>query len=505
MKKLLPSMVAVAALCALAQPVIAGERAGAVSVSPFVGGYTFDGEQHLETAPVYGLRLGYDLTKHVGIEAVADYLATERTRSGKRSANALSYRLDLLYNFLPDGPLVPYVAAGGGGITMGHGSRFENAGVNALGYSDGRNTAVTANAGLGVKYFLTDSVALRGDARQLMVFGEKIRYNWEYTAGLSFLFGGRSVPAAAPVAAPAPAPVVEEKAAAPVALPAPVSTLAVTPVSVKRGEAATLSWTSQNTKECFIEPGIGRVETVGKMTVTPSAATSYSLSCTGPGGTTNSAAQLAVAEPVAPPAPKANVSVAPTSISKGDAAKLSWSSQNASDCTMQPGIGTVQPQGSIEVTPSADTAYTLSCTGEGGTVQSSTNLAVVAPAPPAPAPTPEQLCVSLDINFATGKAQIPAKYRPELKKIADFMKQYPQVKGTIEGHTDNVGSKSLNEKLSQQRAQSVKNYLVKEFGIDPSRLAAKGYGFSKPVADNSTAAGRQKNRRIVANFDCVQK
>ena len=61
----------------------------------------------------------------------------------------------------------------------------------------------------------------------------------------------------------------------------------------------------------------------------------------------------------------------------------------------------------------------------------------------------------------------------------------------------------MNQKLSQRRAESVKNYLVQNFGIDPARLSAKGYGMTRPIADNKTAEGRQKNRRIEANFDAV--
>src|SRR5664279_15245 len=107
MKKFATLLSIIAAVCSMAAPVAAGERAGAVSLSPFVGGYTFDGVQKLETAPVYGLRLGYDLTKNLGVELVGDYLATEGTRV-KSSINAISYRLDILYNLMPNGPLVPY-------------------------------------------------------------------------------------------------------------------------------------------------------------------------------------------------------------------------------------------------------------------------------------------------------------------------------------------------------------------------------------------------------------
>ncbi len=220
------------------------------------------------------------------------------------------------------------------------------------------------------------------------------------------------------------------------------------------------------------------------------------------------AAEIPAQKPApAIPAPTANISVAPSSVTKGETAKLTWTSQNATNCTIQPDIGVVQPQGSMDISPSADASYSLACSGEGGTANSATNISVVAPPPPAPkpAPAPEQLCVTLNIEFATAKADIPARYHDELAKIANFMKQYPQVKGVIEGHTDNRGGKAYNQKLSERRAQSVKNYIVKKFGIDGSRLGVKGYGFSKPVADNATEEGRQKNRRIVADFGCVQK
>ena len=83
------------------------------------------------------------------------------------------------------------------------------------------------------------------------------------------------------------------------------------------------------------------------------------------------------------------------------------------------------------------------------------------------------------------------------------MKQYPEAKGVIEGHTDNVGGYDYNMKLSERRAASVRNYLIEKFGIAPDRLSSKGYGYTKPVADNKTKAGRQKNRRMEATFDCV--
>ncbi len=74
------------------------------------------------------------------------------------------------------------------------------------------------------------------------------------------------------------------------------------------------------------------------------------------------------------------------------------------------------------------------------------------------------------------------------------------MKGIIEGHTDNVGSEDVNQKLSERRAAAIKRYLIQNFGISPDRLQAEGYGMSRPVVDNDTARGRSKNRRIEARF-----
>ena len=73
---------------------------------------------------------------------------------------------------------------------------------------------------------------------------------------------------------------------------------------------------------------------------------------------------------------------------------------------------------------------------------------------------------------------------------------------TIEGHTDSDGSKAANLKLSQARAESIRNYITNKFGIDTKRLTAKGYGSDKPIASNKTKDGKTKNRRIEALFSC---
>jgi outer membrane protein OmpA-like peptidoglycan-associated protein len=108
----------------------------------------------------------------------------------------------------------------------------------------------------------------------------------------------------------------------------------------------------------------------------------------------------------------------------------------------------------------------------------------------------ENLALASSIEFEFAKHFVREQYRDGLKKVADSMKENPRTKAILKGHTDNIGSKAYNMRLSKVRANSVKLYMVKQFGIKRSRIAAFGYGFSKPVADNNTEEGRQKNRRV---------
>lgn len=99
-----------------------------------------------------------------------------------------------------------------------------------------------------------------------------------------------------------------------------------------------------------------------------------------------------------------------------------------------------------------------------------------------------------NVFFATGKADVTPESYPELDRLVQLMKDVPGLKVEVSGHTDNQGSEQLNTKLSQDRADAVRAYIVSK-GIAGGRLTAKGYGPSKPVASNDTAQGRQENRR----------
>lgn len=99
------------------------------------------------------------------------------------------------------------------------------------------------------------------------------------------------------------------------------------------------------------------------------------------------------------------------------------------------------------------------------------------------------------IHFETGKATILPDSEGVLGEITKMLQQNPDVKVSVEGHTDNVGSAAANQALSEKRAQAVVAWLSSH-GIDAARLKAKGWGQTKPVDDNSTDAGRAKNRRV---------
>jgi outer membrane protein OmpA-like peptidoglycan-associated protein len=99
------------------------------------------------------------------------------------------------------------------------------------------------------------------------------------------------------------------------------------------------------------------------------------------------------------------------------------------------------------------------------------------------------------ITFATGKADITPESEEVLNEVLSTLNVYPDMEVEVRGYTDNTGSRSTNMRLSQRRADSVRDWLI-ERGIDPTRITAKGFGPENPIAPNNTPDGRAKNRRI---------
>ena len=108
-----------------------------------------------------------------------------------------------------------------------------------------------------------------------------------------------------------------------------------------------------------------------------------------------------------------------------------------------------------------------------------------------------------DLTFATDSAKPSPGAVNDLQRVAQVLNQYPQTTIQVAGYTDSTGPEEYNQKLSERRAEAVKNILLGD-GVSPSRIATVGLGESQPLASNATAAGRQLNRRVVVTIAPVQ-
>jgi len=177
MKKTIVGLISVVILFSTlpVKNLLAEIRPNAFTLSPVGGYYVFEGNQNIKDSLFFGLGLGYDFTERWGFEGVFNYINTESS-SPDLDARALIYRLDGLYHFRPGKRLVPFLFAGAGTISLD---------LDRI----GPDTDPLFNYGVGLKYFLSDSIALRSDARHIISFSET-HNNLSCTLGLTFLFGG---------------------------------------------------------------------------------------------------------------------------------------------------------------------------------------------------------------------------------------------------------------------------------------------------------------------------
>jgi OOP family OmpA-OmpF porin len=326
MKKII-SLVVILMLTSIVATGYAQVRHGSFDVTPYIGFYKFEGNEDMDSSIALGLRLGYNITKYVGIEGYAHYVPTRIQSVGQgyssdywdsntgQSMHALGYGIEGVVNLLPDRNIIPFLAAGIGGI---HYSRANED------TTDNRYNKFAVSYGGGLKWFFAENWAVRGDVRHVMNF-DSFHNNLLGTIGLTYAFGGRR--AAAP---PAPAP----------------------------------------------EPAAEAIE-------------------------------------------------------KGR--------------------------------------------------------------------------TTLDVKFDFDKSVIKKGYYGDIDNLVSVMKQYPETNVALEGHTDSVGSDAYNKRLSQRRADVVKQYMVEKGGIEANRLNAIGYGEERPIASNATAEGRAQNRRTEAVVEYLIK
>ncbi len=107
-----------------------------------------------------------------------------------------------------------------------------------------------------------------------------------------------------------------------------------------------------------------------------------------------------------------------------------------------------------------------------------------------------QVVLTLLLQFDTNRADIRPEHIKDMDAAAAFINKYPGKKILVAGHTDSDGSAEYNQLLSQKRADAVRDYLIKNYNLEGTNIMARGYGESRPIADNSSAAGKQQNRRV---------
>ena len=201
----------------------------------------------------------------------------------------------------------------------------------------------------------------------------------------------------------------------------------------------------------------------------------------------------------APAQPTVTLSADPASINRGESSTLSWTSTNATQLTIAPGVGTVNAEGSATVTASDSTTYTITASGPGGSANATARVNVTVP-PPSVQKAPESDLNELflrevrDAYFDFNKADIRPDAREALTKTADFLRNYPQIRVTVEGHCDERGSTEYNLALGDRRASAVKQYLV-SLGISADRMSTVSFGKEKPFCTEHNETCWQQNRR----------
>jgi len=202
--------------------------------------------------------------------------------------------------------------------------------------------------------------------------------------------------------------------------------------------------------------------------------------------------------PPPPPQPTASLTANPNSIQNGQSTTLTWQTTNATDVTLE-GMGTVEPNGSRQVTPTVSTTYRLTARGAGGTQEATARVTVAAPPAPPPvtaAPSDEEIFNQnvKDAFFDYDKSDVRPDAQQALMADAAFLQQHPNIRFTIEGHCDERGSTEYNLGLGDRRASAAKAFLVQQ-GVSADRIRTISYGKEKPFCTTHDEQCWQQNRR----------
>jgi peptidoglycan-associated lipoprotein len=210
-----------------------------------------------------------------------------------------------------------------------------------------------------------------------------------------------------------------------------------------------------------------------------------------------------VAAPQPPPAPARPTVILQSSqtfIQRGEGVTLNWSSTNATELSLAPGIGRVSPEGSTKVSPADSMTYTITATGPGGSADASVRITVAAPPVPAPPPAAKATIDEMfrtsvkDAYFDYDKADIRPDARDFLARTAEFLRSHPEIRVVIEGHCDERGSTEYNLGLGDRRAQAVRQFMI-SLGVSADRMETVSLGKERPFCTASSEDCWQQNRR----------
>ena len=221
----------------------------------------------------------------------------------------------------------------------------------------------------------------------------------------------------------------------------------------------------------------------------------------------------AKAKALCTPPPTCSLTASPTEIEKCDSATLRLTTSGQVQSAVLEGAEIAPTGGTMTVNPASTTSYTAKVSGIGGSNTCSATVTVMAPPPPicpappicAEPPPPAARVIdrlTIHVNFDFDKSDITKADEAELRKAINFLRKYPDSKVEVDGHTDSKGTEEYNQKLSERRAEAVKQYLINEGVVDKAMISARGYGELRPIAPNKTKdgkddpEGRAENRRV---------
>jgi peptidoglycan-associated lipoprotein len=205
-----------------------------------------------------------------------------------------------------------------------------------------------------------------------------------------------------------------------------------------------------------------------------------------------------------PPATTASLTASPQAIESGQSSTLTWETMNATNLSIDAvgitteTVGTVEPKGSMQVSPSHSTTYTLYAKGPGGTETASARVTVTMPEPPPPPPAPSDDDLFAknvnDVYFDFDTSDIRSDQEATIQRNAAFLTQHPNINFTVEGHCDERGSIEYNLALGDKRANVVKEALAGA-AVSPNNVKTLSYGKEKPACTDHNESCWQQNRR----------